>query len=85
MGKMERGEGGGFIGGLGRRWDGKTREIGKVEFPVSMDMESFCNVRGKQRKEMISCWARIGKCLMGQVFPNKNDSIPIFKIRKLKQ
>lgn len=34
---------------------------------------------------MISCWARIGKCLMGQVFPNKNDSIPIFKIRKLKQ
>lgn len=41
MGKMERGEGGGFIGGLGRRWDGKTREIGKVEIPVSMDMESF--------------------------------------------
>ena len=41
MGKMEQGEGGGFIGGLGRRWDGKTREIGKVEIPVSMDMESF--------------------------------------------
>lgn len=48
MGKMERGEGGGFIGGLGRRWDGKTREIGKVEIPVSMDMESFCNVRGNR-------------------------------------
>ena len=48
MGKMERGEGGGFIGGLGRRWDGKTREIGKVEFPVSMDMESLCNVRGNR-------------------------------------
>ena len=64
---MERGEGGGFIGGLGRRWDGKTREIGKVEVPLTMDME-VPRRRENVRNKKMSVGPNFGKCLNGPGF-----------------
>ena len=69
-------------GGAGKVCASRIPEVG-----ISLSMDGRFPIREEEMEVGVDvCWAKIGKLLMGQqVFPNKSDSFPIFKTRKLKR
>ena len=82
---MERGGRGASYRGDGRRREGKGFTNPGGGDLLSMDGRFLCDVREREVGDD-PLLGQIWKLLMGHLlFPNKSDSIPIFKTRKLKR